>query len=252
MAFGKVYVLRAHLPRREVEDAPPPDRVLDGRAGDGLRRPRRRHGPGRGLPRPRRRRACVERRRPELAELERDVARARAHRRSRSRASPTARRSSGCARPASDIAWGDDFGGDEETALSQRVRPSGHGPPLPGRGEGLLHEGRSRRPAARALRRRARARGLRRDHRRRPARGRPRRLLERRSPSTGCRARRSTGTSTCAATARCRTPASAWASSAPSRGSAACTTCARPSRSRACSSACAPSVGEHRGYVLRS
>ena len=44
----------------------------------------------------------------------------------------------------------------------------------------------------------------------------------------------SAGTSTCAATARCRTPASAWASSASSPGSAACRTCARRSPSRAC------------------
>ena len=31
-------LLRSHVPRREIEDAPPPDRVLDGGAGDGLRR----------------------------------------------------------------------------------------------------------------------------------------------------------------------------------------------------------------------
>ena len=60
------------------------------------------------------------------------------------------------------------------------------------------------------------------------------------SGSTGCRRRPSTGTSTCAVTAPCRTPASAWASSASWPGCAACTTCARPSPSRACSSACAP------------
>ena len=39
-------------------------------------------------------------------------------------------------------------------------------------------------------------------------------LLERRSRSTSCRARRTSGTSTSAATARSRTPGSAWASSA--------------------------------------
>ena len=48
--------------------------------------------------------------------------------------------------------------------------------------------------------------------------------------ATSCRARRSSGTSTCAATARSRTPASASASSARWRGSAACRTCARRSR----------------------
>ena len=41
-------LLRADLPRREVQDAPPPDRVLDGRARGRLRRPRRRHGARRG------------------------------------------------------------------------------------------------------------------------------------------------------------------------------------------------------------
>ena len=40
-------LLRADVPRREVEDAPPPDRVLDGGARGGLRDARRRHGPGR-------------------------------------------------------------------------------------------------------------------------------------------------------------------------------------------------------------
>ena len=51
-------LLRPDVPRREVEDAPPPHRVLDGRAGDGVRRPRRRDGPGRGPGRLGRRRAC--------------------------------------------------------------------------------------------------------------------------------------------------------------------------------------------------
>ena len=41
-------LLRPDLPRREVQDAASPDRVLDGRAGNGLRRARRRDGPGRG------------------------------------------------------------------------------------------------------------------------------------------------------------------------------------------------------------
>ena len=44
MALGQGLLLRPHLPRREVEDAPPPDRVLDGGAGGGLHGPRRRHG----------------------------------------------------------------------------------------------------------------------------------------------------------------------------------------------------------------
>ena len=44
-------LFRAHVPRREVEDAPPPDRVLDDRARGRVRRSRRRHGARRGLPR---------------------------------------------------------------------------------------------------------------------------------------------------------------------------------------------------------
>ena len=54
-------LLRPDVPRREVEDAPPPDRVLDGRAGSGLRDARRRHRarrrPGRRRRRPRARSA---------------------------------------------------------------------------------------------------------------------------------------------------------------------------------------------------
>ncbi len=37
-------LLRPDLPRREVQDPPPPDRVLDGGAGGGLHGPGRRHG----------------------------------------------------------------------------------------------------------------------------------------------------------------------------------------------------------------
>ena len=37
---GKVVLLRPHLPRREVQDAPAPDRVLDGRARGGVHGPR--------------------------------------------------------------------------------------------------------------------------------------------------------------------------------------------------------------------
>ena len=41
-------LLRAHLPRRKIQDAPPPHRVLDGGAGDGLRHAGRRQARGRG------------------------------------------------------------------------------------------------------------------------------------------------------------------------------------------------------------
>ncbi len=38
-AFGKVYCIRANLPRRKIQDPPPPDRILDGRTGSRLLRP---------------------------------------------------------------------------------------------------------------------------------------------------------------------------------------------------------------------
>ncbi len=65
-----------------------------------------------------------------------------------------------------------------------------------------------------ALRGRARAGRLRRDHRRRPASRRSTICCCSASRSTSCRRKRSSGISTCAATARCPTAASAWASSA--------------------------------------
>ena len=174
-------------------------------------------------------------------------------------------RSSGCASPFPRITYGEAIDAaaaaraspssgaptsapTRRRAISERVRPPGAGAPLPGRVQGVLHEGRPRRPARRAVRRHARAGGLRRDHRRRPARGRPgdaarRKIRAARAARGGVRA----GTSTCAATARCRTPASAWASSAWSPGCAACSTCARRSPSRACWSGSRRRPIHHRG-----
>jgi hypothetical protein len=68
-------LLRPDLPRREVEDAPPPRRVLDGRARGGLHGPRRRHGPRRGLPRASSCSACSRTASEELKILERDTTR---------------------------------------------------------------------------------------------------------------------------------------------------------------------------------
>ncbi len=48
-------LLRPDVPRREEQDAPPPRRVLDGRAGGRVHGPRRRHEARRGPPRVRRR-----------------------------------------------------------------------------------------------------------------------------------------------------------------------------------------------------
>ena len=46
MALGKVYSFGPDVPRREVEDAPPPHRVLDGRARGRLPAARRPDGAG--------------------------------------------------------------------------------------------------------------------------------------------------------------------------------------------------------------
>ena len=59
-------LLRPDLSRRKIEDAPPPDGVLDGRAGGGLRRPRRHDGPGGKLPDLHSSRVLEDRRKPTL------------------------------------------------------------------------------------------------------------------------------------------------------------------------------------------
>ena len=100
---------------------------------------------------------------------------------------------------------------DGDLASSSTARS---GAPLPGRGQGVLHEARSGAARGRALRRRARARGLRRDHRRRPALDDDDLLL---AAHRGARAAAG-GLRVVSRPAplrhRCRTPASAWASSA--------------------------------------
>ena len=89
-------------------------------------------------------------------------------------------------------------------------------------------------PGSGAVRGHARSRRLRRNHRRRRAPGRPRAARATHCKSSSCRARPSSGISTCAVTAPCRMRASAWASSASWPGSAGSNTCARPFLSRAC------------------
>ena len=235
MALGRVVLLRADVPRREVEDAPAPDRVLDGRARG---RVRRRSTTSWSSPRSwssTSSRACSSAGRRELKALERDTDASSSASRRRSRAS------------SYDDAVEDPQGEGPAVRVGRRlrrarrdgalgaVRSAGLRPPLSRGGQGVLHEARSRAAGGRAVRRRPRARRLRRDHRRRPA---PRRLRPARcsgSTSTSCRRRRSSGISTCAATAACRTAASAWASSASCPGSAGSSTCARPSRIRGCS-----------------
>ena len=111
--------------------------------------------------------------REDLKRLERDTAKLETVSRSRFRASPTATRSRCCRRRAFPVKFGDDLGGDEETALARRLRPAGHGHALPGLDQGVLHAARPEGPGRRALPRHARAGGLRRDHRRLAAHPRP-------------------------------------------------------------------------------
>ena len=195
-------LLRPDVPRREVEDAPPPDRVLDGRAGDGVRRPRRRDGPRR------RARRLGRRARARDAAARADGARAR-HRRKLEvgagavsahhlrRGGEDAARTKGL-----PFEWGGDFGGPDETALSEQFDRPGDGAPLSRRGQGVLHEARPRarrasRSASTCSRRKATARSS---------------AAASASPistcccsasrNTTCRRKRSSGISTCGATAR--------------------------------------------------
>ena len=81
-------LLRADVPRGEIEDAPPPHRVLDGRAGGRLRDARRRHRARRRPRRRGRRRACSNGARASSKRSSATRRRSRASR-VRSRASPT-------------------------------------------------------------------------------------------------------------------------------------------------------------------
>ncbi len=69
------------------------------------------------------------------------------------------------------IQWGGDFGGPDETTLSEQYRSPGPGAPLSVSGEGLLHETGRRTARARAGGGHAGARRVRGDHRRRRAPG---------------------------------------------------------------------------------
>ena len=141
-------------------------------------------------------------------------------------------------REAGDAAWGEDFGAPHETpcptiSWQARVRP-----PLPGAVQGVLHGGGPRGRAAvplggpswppRAMGRSSAGASARRAWR----------SSSGASPSMACRARRSSGTSTYAAMARCRTRGSAWGSSGRCPGSVASTTSARRSPSRGRSGGC--------------
>ena len=123
--------------------------------------------------------------------------------------------------------FGDDFGGDEETVISEQFDRPVIVHRYPAAMKAFYMKRDPDEPALALGVRRARARGLRRDHRRRPARGRPRhaRGAHRRAQA----AARGVRVVPRPAPLRhaCRTPASGSASSARWRGSAASSTCAR-------------------------
>ena len=133
---------------------------------------RRRHATGRGFRRLHRRaRARAAPRRIEGARARHQPS-SNSRPSSRIRGSPMTRRSNGSRRKGFEVNWGDDLGGDEETALSAEfVAPVlVHRYPAAAKPFYMKQD-----PAAsgsRAMRRYAGARRLRRDHRRRSARGR--------------------------------------------------------------------------------
>ena len=237
MALGRVYCVRADVPRREVEDAPPPDRVLDGRARDGLRDARRRDGRSPKGWSSTSSAACSRSGKRELKVLERDTTKLEKVQ------APFPRISYDEAveilkEKGLPFEWGGDFGAPDETALSEEfdrpvcvhrypsavkafymkpdperpevalgvdvLAPEGYGEIIGG-GERLA----DLRPAAAAHQ------GA------QPAAGSVR-VVSRSAPLRHA----------------CRTAASAWASSASSAGSAGSSTCARRFRTRACCIGC--------------
>ena len=112
-------LLRADLPRREVEDPPPPDRVLDGGARDGVRGPRRRHGAGRGARLLRRRAGAARRARRSSKALERDVAKLEAVKAPFPRITYDEAVEAAAGEGRRRSQWGGDFGGADETLLAE-------------------------------------------------------------------------------------------------------------------------------------
>ena len=161
----------------------------------------------------------LERRKEELAELERDTApleRVQAPFPRISYTDAVARLN----QLGSDIKWGDDLGGDDETLLAKEYDRPVFVFNYPKERQGVLHEGEPRRPAHGPQQRLPGARGLRRDHRRVAARGRLRQAARADPSSRGSIPRRTAGTWTCGSTAPSCTPASGSDSSGRWRGSA--------------------------------
>ena len=98
--------------------------------------------------------------------------------------------------------WGGDFGAPDETALSEEFDRPVCVHRYPSAVKAFYMKPDPEPAGGRARRRRARARGLRRDHRRRRAHRRLRSAARSASRSTTCRRKRSSGISTCAASAR--------------------------------------------------
>ena len=159
--------LRPGVPRGEIEDAPAPHRVLDGRARDGVRDARRRDRSRRGT-----------RRRGRLTRAREAAARAQG-----ARARHVEARTREGAVPAHLVRRGGEDSARQGTALRMgrrswrhrrddsvaALRPAGGDSPVSGKREAVLHGIGSPAARARAVRRHARARGHRRDHRRQPA-----------------------------------------------------------------------------------
>ena len=145
--------------------------------------------------------------------------------------------------PGAPFEYGNDFGSPDETWLSSQYDRPVMVHRYPADVKAFYMEPDPKDRALRAVRGRAGAGGLRRNHRRVAARVELRAAERAHRRSTSCRARPSSGISTCGATAACRMRASAWASSAWSRGSAASTTCARRFRLRGRCTGCIRRAG---------
>ena len=136
-------------------------------------------------------------------------------------------------RKGSTTTWGEDLGAEDESLIVADYDRPVFVMNYPKEAKAFYMKENPEGPAHRAVRRPARARGLRRDHRREPARGRLRQAAQAHHRGRARSRRRTSGISTCAATAPSFIPASASGSSARSRGSADSRICARRSRSRA-------------------
>ena len=225
--------VRAHLPRGELQHQPPPGGVLDGRARNRFRRPRRQRHARRGAAQVRAgggadgtrrrhgllRRAHRERRHRQIAGHRRQGLRAHGLHRGDFRPG----KGEGEIRVPGALGHGPAIGARALPRRETRGRAAG-ADELPEGDQGVLHA-RQRRRQDGGGDGRARTRH-RRNRRRQPARGAPRGA--RRAHGRGRSSTRTTtaGIATCAAMAACRTPASASASSAPCPTSPASPTCA--------------------------